>query len=57
MIQINEIWKKQSVMETTKNLISVGLLKKTDYNARINEIENKIPSISGFSTTATIAAV
>ena len=57
MIQINEIWKKQSVMETTKNLISVSLLKKTYYNARINEIENKIPSISGFSTTATIAAV
>ena len=48
---------KQSAMETTKNLISVGLLKKTDYKARINEIENKIPSISGFSTTATITAV
>ena len=48
---------KQSVMETTEDLISVDLLKKTDYNARITEIENKIPTISGFSTTATITAV
>ena len=46
MIQINEIRKKNSVMETTKNLILVDLLKrKTDYNTRITEIESKTPSI------------
>ena len=28
-----------------------GLAKKRDYNAKITEIENKIPSISGLATT------
>ena len=38
-------------METTKNIILVDLLKrKTDYNARITEIESKIPSICGLAT-------
>ena len=33
------------------------LLKKTDYNAKINEIEGKIPSISGLATTTALTAV
>ena len=28
----------------------MGLLKKTDYNVKISEIENKIPSIGGLAT-------
>ena len=30
---------------------------KTDYNAKITETERKIPSISGFATTAALNAV
>ena len=29
-----------------------GFVKKTDYNAKITEIEGKIPSISGSATNA-----
>ena len=35
-------------------LILVELLKKTDHNAKITEIEGNIPSISGLATTAVI---
>ena len=33
------------------------MLKKTDYNAKITEIESKIPSISGLATSAALTAV
>ena len=33
------------------------LLKKTDYSAKITEIEGKIPSISGFTTNAPLTTV
>ena len=33
------------------------LLKKTDCNTKFTEIEGKIPSISGLSTNAVLAAV
>ena len=33
------------------------MLKKSDCNAKINEIEGKIPSISGLSTNAALTAV
>ena len=36
---------------------SNGLVKKTDYNSKISEIENKIPSISGLVTTSALTAV
>ena len=32
-------------------------IKKTDYNAKITEMEGKIPSITGSSTTAALNAV
>ena len=38
-------------------MILVVLLKKTDYNTKITEIEGKIPSISGLSTNAALTAV
>ena len=33
------------------------IVKKTDYNAKITEIEGKIPSVSGFATNSALAAV
>ena len=33
------------------------LVKKTDYNAKITEIDGKIPSISGLATTSALIAV
>ena len=35
----------------------MNLLKKTDHNAKISEIEGKVPSILGLSTTAAFIAV
>ena len=35
----------------------MGLLKKTDYNAKISEIKGKIPSIAGPATTGALDAV
>ena len=35
----------------------MDLLKKTDYNAKITEIEGKISSISPLATTATLTAI
>ena len=34
-----------------------GRIKKTDYNAKITEIEGNIPSISGLATNAALTAV
>ena len=38
-------------------MILVNLLKKTDYNANITELESKISSITGLATTDTLTAV
>ena len=43
-------------MQTKKFLILVDLLKKADYNAKIIEIEGKIPRISGLATNAALTA-
>ena len=32
------------------NIDTSGLVKKTDYNTKITEIEDKIPDISGLAT-------
>ena len=34
-----------------------GLIKKTDYNVKITEIEGKVPSISGLATNTPLTAV
>ena len=44
-------------MQTKKFLILVDVLKKRDYNAKITEIEGKIPSISGLATIAALTTV
>ena len=36
---------------------TIGLFKKTDCNAKITEIEGKIPSISGLAITTALTAV
>ena len=50
MIQINQNQKR-------KFLIPVILLKKTDYNTKITEIKEKIPSITGSATISALNAV
>ena len=35
----------------------VAWLKKTDFNAKISEVEGKIPSISGLATSSALTAV
>ena len=40
-----------------KILDTSGLVKKTDYNAKITEIEGEIPSISGLATNAALTSV
>ena len=44
-------------MQKKKFLILVDLLKKTDYNFKITEIEDKIPGISGLVTNSALTAV
>ena len=44
-------------MQTKKFLKLPELLKKTDYDAKIAEVESKIPSITGLATTAALPAV
>ena len=36
---------------------TIGLVKKVDYNAKITEIEGKIPSINGLATNAALTIV
>ena len=36
---------------------TIGLVKKTDYNAKVTEIEGKIPSISGLATNPALTTV
>ena len=56
MIQINQIWKK--ISDADKNIPNInGLVKKTDYNAKTTETENKIPRIAGLATIAALTAV
>ena len=49
-------------MKPTKQLenkirVTGGLVKKTDYNAKITEIENKIMSINGLATNAALIGI
>ena len=42
---------QKKIPDTTK------LIKKSDYNAKISEFKNKIPSISGLVKTSALTAV
>ena len=53
--------KKLSMTQTKQSCTFLvhtsDLVKKTNYNAKITEIEGKIPSISGLATNAQLTAV
>ena len=50
--------RKLSISDADKKiLILVDLLKKTDCNCKISEIEGKIPSISVLDTNSALTAV
>ena len=58
MIQINQIQKRKSVMQTKDLPNTNGLVKKkTDSNTKITEIEGKILSISGLANTIALTVV
>ena len=50
MIQINQNQKIEF-------LILAGLVKKTDYNTKITEIEGKIPDVSSLATKTALTTV
>ena len=50
MIQTNNVLRKRLKMLTD----TAGLVKKTDYNTNIAEIENKMPSVTGLVTAAAL---
>ena len=52
MTQINQILKKKNCDVDKKIPDTSGLVNKSDYNAKICEIECKITSISGLATTS-----
>ena len=54
MIQINQIYRRKLVKQTKKIPNSSRLVKKTDYNVKISEIEGKIFTISALATTTTV---
>ena len=49
---------KKKVIDADKEILDTsGLVKKTNYNANISEIEGKIPSIITLATSAALKAV
>ena len=44
----------KTMIQTKEYLILVNLLKKSDYNIKISQIKNKIPSISDLATNSTL---
>ena len=61
--KVNSIDTSAFVLKTDKSELenktpdTSGLVKKTDYNTKIYEIDNKIPSISNLATTTTLTTV
>ena len=45
------------MIQTEKIPDTSDLAKKTDLNAKITEVENKIPSITGLATNSVLTAV
>ena len=49
---------KEKIIYADKKVSDTNeLVKKTNYNAKVSEIESKIPSISGSATTSALTAV
>ena len=48
---------EKKINDANKNIPDIiGLVKKTNYNTKISEIEGKIPSIAGLATTFAFTA-
>ena len=51
-------WGLKKINDANKRIPDTsGLIKKSDYNARITKIEGKIPSNAGLAATAALNAV
>ena len=49
---------EKKISDANKNLPDTsGLVKKSDYNIKITEIEGKTPSISGLTTNAALTSI
>ena len=48
---------KKIIDADKKSLLTSELVKKINYNAKITEVQNKIPSISGLATNSALTAV
>ena len=61
MLILADFLKKLSMTQTKQSCTFLvhtsDLVKKTNYNAKITEIEGKIPSISGLATNAALTTV
>ena len=65
--KVNNIYTNRFVLKTKNdtdktelenaNPDTSRLVKKTDYNAKITDIEDKITTITGFATTSALTAV
>ena len=55
MKKMDHVLKIKLIRKKTPDVTS--LVKKTDCNAKVTEIESKIPSISGLATSSALAAV
>ena len=57
MTQINHIWERKIVTQKKKIPHTSRLVKKTDSNDKVSEIEGKIPSTSGLATNSALTTV
>ena len=48
---------RTKINQIQKNSVVCNLVRKRDYNAKIVEIEGKMPSINGLATTTALTAV
>ena len=46
-----------NLVDIVNNIDTSQLVKKTDYNAKLSEIESKIPSIRGLATTSVLTEI
>ena len=56
-LDIDKLVPAPTDLSKLSNVVKNDVIKKTDYNAKITEIENKIPDISNLSTKTAINTV
>ena len=56
--KVNSIVTSAFLLKTKYEILDAsGIVRKTDYNTKITEIERKIPNISSLATNAALTAV